>query len=582
MSVLASFLYSLLAIQIVLCGSSFKLKNQRGSHSIDSKREKEYISKPKNVILMISDGLGINANTAYRLWKDLDSTIYDDYLVGEFSVYAVDQTVPDSAATATAFSSGILPPNGRVGTDHMMNPIPNILQALKLQGKGVGVISTARVTHATPAAFTAHSLTREWEDLIAYQQAMRINSDVDILFGGGLRHFDGSRNTFNLLDNYKQYGWNSVPLSKDELLSLQKEDIPAIGLFSSSSIPSFMVRNTHSDLYQHVPDLVDMTKKTLEILSDKFDSEGFFVIIESAQPDWGAHSNDLAYLMHEVDEYMMTVDYVINEFMSQRDDDDTLILMLSDHETGGLSLGRASQWDLNKLVPAAPGQETFDQGTIMAQALHSFDFDPLVPAPPEMINDIGETSMYQFFTEPLNYARLPAQSVAYLIQSIDPNDVAQLAEAYDVIEEFYIEELTEFEKEFIKSCYSRAPRFGLLVADCLCKILSVRCNAGWTTHGHTANDVRVSANGPGSDLFRGFNGNIENIAKKMIGLLDVSDEMEFIKQNLKELFLSDTLEICDETEPLGFHGFDVGDTIPWPVGNYKYPGFCVEEFVSTN
>ncbi len=144
---------------------------------------------PKNIILMIADGFGINSNTAYRRWKNLDSTIIDKYLLGEYSVYGTGQTVSDSAATATALGSGEIPRNSDVGLDKQRNPIASILYGAKKKGKADGIVTTTRVNHATPASFSAHSVSRWWSNLIAYQQATRLNIDIDVLFGGGLSHF---------------------------------------------------------------------------------------------------------------------------------------------------------------------------------------------------------------------------------------------------------------------------------------------------------------------------------------------------------------------------------------------------------
>eukprot|EP01084_Bolivina_argentea_P304344 525575_1 len=423
-------------------------RSKRNSRCCKESKINRAPAAPKNLIFMIADGLGPNYNAAYRLFKNVDETILDKYLVGTFSTRAANQTIIDSASSATALSTGILPKNTQIGTDIHINPISNIFEAAKEKGKGIGVISNTRVTHATPASFSSHVAFRLFEDLIGFQQGTRIAGDVDILFGGGKRYFDGTRNgnTFNLIEDYLDFGWNSLPLDKTDLLSLDKDDLPSIGLFTHSSFPDYLQRK-YDPQNNEIPSLLDMTKKALELLDDNYGhiyDDGFMIMIESGQMDWGGHANDLPYLLNEIDEYYDTLDYIINDFIANRQFDDTLVVMVSDHDTGGLVLGRESHWNKSQLIyspygfPIKPNDDT-----TQAQTNNIFQYDPLVV--PSPLDELVNANMYEFFVEPAMYATRTAFTVALMVNDlVIVND--DFTEVFDIIQAYYIEELTQAEK----------------------------------------------------------------------------------------------------------------------------------------
>ena len=115
-------------------------------------------AQPKNLIIVVSDGMGPTYNTAYRLYKNLTRTTMDRTFKGRYSTRPTNvHGITDSAAGATCFASRVRTHNSFLGLDKNGNPKRSLLAAAKRQGKGTGIVCTKSVTDATPAAFSAHS-----------------------------------------------------------------------------------------------------------------------------------------------------------------------------------------------------------------------------------------------------------------------------------------------------------------------------------------------------------------------------------------------------------------------------------------
>ena len=193
---------------------------------------------PKNLILIISDGMGEIYNSAYRKYKNLTRTTIDNHFKGRYSTDPTNiNGITDSAAGATVFACGVKTHNSFVCLDGYGNPKGSILAAAKRQGKGTGLVVTKSVTDATPAAFSAHSLYRSWHEMISKQQTMRQMNGapmLDILFGGGRRYFE-RWDFFHNQTMHEEYGWNKVTDNTTEFLAdLDNIDIsqmPYMALF---------------------------------------------------------------------------------------------------------------------------------------------------------------------------------------------------------------------------------------------------------------------------------------------------------------------------------------------------------------
>lgn len=291
--------------------------------------------RPKNVILFVADGFGPAAATMARDFQrdylgGAASLVMDSIEVGSVQTRATDSRVTDSAASASAYATGVKTYNGAIAVDTLRRPLGTVLEAAKRQGMRTGVVSTTRVTHATPAAFTAHVPQRAMEEEIAAQQ---VGLRPDLIIGGGRQFFvpddEGGRRTDqrNLLREAEELGFRVV---QDRHQLSEVEELPVLGLLAMDHIAYEVDRDEIGD-----PSLAELTTRALELLSGS--DEGFFVMIEAARIDHAAHGNDIAGTLHDV----LALDAALEVALDfARRDGNTLIISVADHETGGLSLGR--------------------------------------------------------------------------------------------------------------------------------------------------------------------------------------------------------------------------------------------------
>lgn len=332
----------------------------------------------KNIIFMIGDGMGPQQLGLLTLYAHFaPNSIYPDRKCALEKVMAegviglayhvpADALVTDSAASGTQIASGEWAGANMIGCDKKGNPVVTILEKAEALGKSTGLVTNTRITHATPAAFAAHQPQRSKENEIAVDI---LNNDVDVIFGGGLRHWipqdvkpeneqyyqlkirtrwDGEikskrKDDRNLLEEAEAKGYEII-FNIDQLNSSQNAKI--LGLFANSSLMNGIqetidVKNPD----RKIPTLLEMTKKAVETLSK--DEDGFFLMIEGGQIDWAGHDNDAGTLLHEMIHFDETVDYVFKWAQKRRD---TIVIISADHETGGFSFCY-SPWN-----PPAPKQ----------------------------------------------------------------------------------------------------------------------------------------------------------------------------------------------------------------------------------
>ena len=292
-------------------------------------QDEDRSERPRNVILFIADGYGPASATFARdfIGRPL---VMDGVLVGAMSTYSTSAKVTDSAAAATAFASAIKTYNGAVGVDTLQLPVGTLVEAAESRGLATGLVSTAAITHATPAAFSAHVPDRGSQSEIAEQQA---GQDIDVLLGGGLRYYlpsaDGGarEDGAHLLDAMRSRGYEVVSSRSDLSGDLEA---PVIGLFTMNHMAYEVDRDPEAE-----PSLAEMTRAAIGLLED--DPDGFFLMVEAGRIDHAAHGNDPAGHVHDILAYDEAVAAAL-EFA--RRDGETLVVGVADHETGGLTLGR--------------------------------------------------------------------------------------------------------------------------------------------------------------------------------------------------------------------------------------------------
>ena len=270
---------------------------------------------PRNIILLIGDGMGIAQITAAKLINgDRDLAMTSLPYLALVETRSSGYYVTDSAAAATAIATGNKTKNGFISMSPNGARLTTVLESAKSLGKSTGIVTTTIITHGTPAAFLAHVTNRGDYDAIAEQTLM---SDTDVLLGGGSSSFSSQEAA--------EQGYTIIN-SRDELL--QFENGKVLGLFTSDHMNYNSSRDPSSE-----PSLVEMTENSMRLLTD--DPEGFFLVVEGGLIDQAAHDNDPQDTLEEVIEFDKAV-YAALRFAANRND--TLVIVTADHETGGFAI----------------------------------------------------------------------------------------------------------------------------------------------------------------------------------------------------------------------------------------------------
>lgn len=273
---------------------------------------------PKNIILMIGDGMGLTQIQAGITANHGDLNILKFKHVGLSQTRASNSEITDSAAGATAMATGEKTNNRYVGTDSQGNAIPSLAVRLQEYGLKIGIISNGDITDATPAAFYAHQTERSWSDKIA---ADFLNSPVDILIGSGQKYFLENKTNPALIEQLKANGY-ALSTSLTQLKAAK----------GGKQLVLVNDDETRSILAGRGPFLQESLQQSVRILGNP---KGFFMMIEGAQIDYGGHQENLPYVVTE----MIDFDQAIGDALRIADQDgETLVIVTADHETGGLSL----------------------------------------------------------------------------------------------------------------------------------------------------------------------------------------------------------------------------------------------------
>lgn len=317
--------------------------------------------KAKNIIFILGDGMGVSTLTASRIFVGQEkgqlgeefSLSFEDFPhTALIKTYNVDLQTPDSAGTMSALMTGMKTDEGIISLPASVSrgdcasmtlqdkKLPTLLDIAKAKGKSTAVVTTARITHATPATTYAHSVDRNWESDDAMPQVAkemgcldiasqliegsRNNQAVDIILGGGRRHFlptiEGGKRLDgkNLIQQWQQQGGEYVE-TLAELHQLPIEPKPLLGLFSNSHLSYAYQRPDHQ------PSLQQMTAAALSRV--RSNDKGYALIIEAGRIDHGHHEGRAYKALTETQELHETVAWL----MTQVDIKDTLIVVTADH-----------------------------------------------------------------------------------------------------------------------------------------------------------------------------------------------------------------------------------------------------------
>ncbi len=310
---------------------------------------------PKNIILLIGDGMGLTQVSTSFYFNDKKSNFLRFKEIGLHQNTPVGAKITDSAAGATAFSAGVKSYNGAIGVDKDTQAVETILEILSQKGLSTGVVSTSSITHATPASFYAHVRSRRMQEQIAREL---MDSDVDFFAGGGIKFFNKRKDGEDLIKGLELKGFtvDTAKLAKKGM-SINKKYAFLLG---QDYMPK--MENGRGDF------LPKATNLALDHLSQN--PKGFFLMVEGSQIDWGGHANDANYIIEEMKDF----DKVIGEALDFAEKDgNTLVVVTADHETGGFALSSAKvrkQDDYRGLAP------TFSTGGHTAALIPVFAYGP--------------------------------------------------------------------------------------------------------------------------------------------------------------------------------------------------------------
>lgn len=318
----------------------------------------EPAATPRNLVFLLGDGMGFAQVKAYRMYADDPATELVEPLpmeawqVGSVSTDSIrldcsagdDHCVrdphgfTDSASSATAYATGHDTVVGRLSTDPDGQPLPTVLEGARRAGKATGIVVTSSITHASPAAFGSHVVSRKDKRSIAdqYFDARWDGAPmIDVLLGGG--RDDLCRGDRDLLPEFRAAGYDVV--ENRAALEASRAD-RVLGLFAPEGLPQAWDRG------DEVPSLAAMTAHALDVLSR--DPDGFFLVVEGSQVDWAAHDNSVPGVISEMEDFVGAVRVAL-DFARARGD--TLVIVTADHETGGMALGRddVHHWDARPL-----------------------------------------------------------------------------------------------------------------------------------------------------------------------------------------------------------------------------------------
>jgi alkaline phosphatase len=366
-------IFALAAIFIISCGQA--------SYGRRPRRE------AKNIVVMISDGCGYNHVDAASFYEygRTGAQVYERFDIGlGMSTYAAGQSYnpgrawnyfgyvsatasdTDSAAAATAMSTGVKTYKGAVGVDLDRQPLRHIIDTAEQRGKATGVITSVQLSHATPAGFVAHNKSRDNYEQLAKQ--MLYESRLEVIMGCGHPLYDddgtviakpkeykyvGGRDTWKDLSDGSVTGCDAdgdgrrddwtVIHKRADFLALIVGNTPKRVIGLAKKLSTLQQRRSGDAKAEpftvayngDVPTLEEMTKASLNILDE--DPDGFFLMVEGGAVDWASHKNQSGRLIEEQIDFNKSVRAVVEWVALNSNWRETLIIVTADHECGYLT-----------------------------------------------------------------------------------------------------------------------------------------------------------------------------------------------------------------------------------------------------
>ncbi len=282
--------------------------------------------RPKNVIMIIGDGMGVgivSAASALLEKPGANLAMTETPFVGLMSTWASNNLSPDSASTATSMATGFKTRTKAIGELEDGRKVRNLFEAARERGLATGVVTTSALVDATPAAFLAHTESRNDYDTI-FEQI--IASGTDVLIGGdwsARKKAQRNNRYMELIENAEVMGAEHGYMVTRDPAALETASTPLLALFPPRP----------TERLQHGPSLALATRHAFRLLRESPD--GFLLLVESELIDEAAHDNDISRVMagmRELDDAVATA--LELSVLSG----DTLVVVAADHDTGGVGL----------------------------------------------------------------------------------------------------------------------------------------------------------------------------------------------------------------------------------------------------
>lgn len=431
----------------------------------------------KNVIVMIPDGMSVEALTTSRWMTDDYSFTFDSWATGLVRTNNASTPIADSAPAGTSMATGIKTESPFVGSyptkavmpgaepfDASMakSPIANVLEGAYRTGRSTGIVSTSNVQHATPADYSAHHPNRNNYQALGEQQ---VYQNMSVVLGAGSKYLssDARDDKEDLIGEIKNLGYDLVT----DTASLNASTSNKLwGLFADESLSYDIDRDPAKE-----PSLEEMTKKAIDVLSKN--NKGFFLMVEGSEIDWAAHANDPVGIVSDVKAFDRAVK-VAKNFADKNKD--TVIIIAADHGTGGITFSSVTN------------EKNYDKVAL------------------------------EEFTHIIKDAKLTGQGASKLFAE-DGSNIAQ------VMKDNYGFEPTAEEIQSIATAKNKQMAIG--------HVISNRSHIGWTTGGHVGGDVGLYIYSTASNAKK-LSGTVHNaeIGKYTADLLDVD-----LSKLTKELYV---------------------------------------------
>jgi alkaline phosphatase len=273
---------------------------------------------PKNVIFLIGDGMGIAQIYAGMVANGNKLALESCTYSGFYKTYSADNFVTDSGAGGTALACGVKTKNGMIGMNADSVPVQSILEVAKRNNLSTGIVVACAVTHATPASYIAHQISRDMYDEIAIDY---IKSDIDVFIGGGRKYFEDRTDGCYLTDSLK---------ARKYTVAYKMADVNAT---RTGKLAGLLYDDQNPAMPERGSMLPDATIAAVNLLNTN--KKGFFLMIEGSQIDWAGHDNNAQQVIKEMIDFDQTIGKVLD---FAKKDGNTLVIITADHETGGMTI----------------------------------------------------------------------------------------------------------------------------------------------------------------------------------------------------------------------------------------------------